>query len=168
MFYTPKPRQFHYRPRFYDPKREEWEQLKAKYRLEEGLPLDDEALRRQAAASAAAAETAPTGDDDAELAYFQQRVRSLDRQEREAKQRLTIKDFFRKREKPQFHYVSRFDAEGNLLETPPAQVGDTVVKRRIKRRFDDEDDWDRLKPIPAGKIMIYALIVFLLLLFILG
>ena len=31
MFYTPKPRQFKYRPRFYDPEKERWEALKQKY-----------------------------------------------------------------------------------------------------------------------------------------
>ena len=35
MFYTPKPRQYHYKPRFYDPEREDWELLKAKYNLDE-------------------------------------------------------------------------------------------------------------------------------------
>ena len=33
MFYTPKPRQFRYQPRFYDPEKEKWEALKAKYAL---------------------------------------------------------------------------------------------------------------------------------------
>ena len=181
MFYTPKPRQFHYRPRFYDPKKEEWELLKAKYRLEEGLPLDDEervrvAREEEAAASKPAegiAEAVAAGTDegeaaDDELAYFRRRVRELDRKEREASRKLTVKDFFRKRDKPQFHYVSRFDADGNLIETPAASTEESVVKRRIKRRFDDEEDWGRLEPIPAGKIMIYVLIVCLLLLFIFG
>ena len=68
-------------------------------------------------------------------------------------------------EKPQFHYVSRFDSEGNLLETPPETTRDASVKRRISRRFED-DDMDRYKPIPAGKIMIYTLLVCILLLFI--
>ena len=31
MFYIPKPRQFKYQPRFYDPKKERWEELKRKY-----------------------------------------------------------------------------------------------------------------------------------------
>ena len=55
---------------------------------------------------------------------------------------LTFADFFKKREKPQFHYVSRFDSEGNLLETPPEATKDASVKRRISRRFED-DDMDR-------------------------
>ena len=154
MFYTPKPRQFHYRPRFYDPKKEEWEKLKEKYHLDETVPSDETVVEKSA-------------DSDEELAYFQQRIRTLDREEREAKQKLTLKDFFRKREKPQFHYVSRFDAEGNLIETPSTATSEVTVKRRIRRRFEDDDEMG-LKPIPAGKIMIYALIVFLLLMFIFG
>ena len=154
MFYTPKPRQFHYRPRFYDPKREEWDKLKEKYHLDETVASDETVAE------------VPASSDE-ELAYFQQRVRTLDREDREAKRKLTLKDFFRKREKPQFHYVSRFDAEGNLLETPATATSEATVKRRIRRRFEDDDEMG-LKPIPAGKIMIYALIVFLLLLFIFG
>ena len=169
MFYTPKPRQFHYRPRFYDPQKEEWEKLKTKYRLEEGLPLDDKERVRVAQKEAHTDEALTSNSDpDSDLAYFQQKVRQLDREEREANRKLTLIDFFRKREKPQFHYVSRFDAEGNLIETPATATKENAVKRRIKRRFDDEDDWDRLKPIPAGKIMVYVLIVFFLLLFIFG
>ena len=99
------------------------------------------------------------------MEYFQRKVRDIERTERQEKQKLTFADFFKKREKPQFHYVSRFDSEGNLLETPPEATKDASVKRRISRRFED-DDMDRYKPIPAGKIMIYTLLVCILLLFI--
>ena len=159
MFYTPKPRQFHYTPRLYDPEKEEWEKLKTKYRLEQGLPLSDDALRAAAAHDDADA----SADDD--LAYFQNKVRDLDRRERQESHKLTLSDMFRKREMPQFHYVSRFDAEGNLLETPPSATKNSVPARRIRRRFD-EDDMDRFKPVPAGKIMIYTLLVCVLLFFI--
>ena len=76
MFYTPKPRQFHYKPLFYDPEKEEWEKLKAKYRLENGLPLDDEKLR----AESEERRTEDTGSDK-DLEYFQRKVRDIERNE---------------------------------------------------------------------------------------
>lgn len=168
MFYTPKPRQFHYKPRFYDPEKEEWEKLKTKYRLEKGLPLSDnpQATKVDSTGNSPKGSTSAQveTESDKELEYFQRKVKELDRRERAESQKMTIADLFRKREKPQFHYVSRFDSEGNLLDTPPTATKDSAVKRRISRRFDDDDD-DRLKPVPAGKIMIYTLLVCLLLYF---
>ncbi len=157
MFYTPKPRQFHYTPRLYDPEKEEWEKLKTKYRLEKGLPLSDDAV----------AKSQESNTSSADLEYFKRKVKDLDREEREKKSKLTLMDLFRKREKPQFHYVSRFDADGNLIENPQVETATTnTPQRRIKRRFEDED-MERFKPIPASKIILYTLAVCLLLLFIL-
>lgn len=155
MFYTPKPRQFHYRPRFYDPEKEEWEQLKMKYIMQQSnvAKADDNAEPEHST-------------DNKELEYFQRKVRDIDRAERKERQHLTIKDLFRRREKPQFHYVSRFDDDGNLIETPASSTMNSEVKRHIQRRFDTEEDWDRFKPIPAGKIMIYTLLVCVLLFFV--
>ena len=161
MFYTPKPRQFHYRPRFYDPEKEEWEKLKTKYRLEKGLPLSDQPVQPEK--NDVSDHTAQTGQPD--LEYFQRRVKELDRRDRAERQKMSLADLFRKREKPQFHYVSRFDDQGNLIDTPAEATKDNAVKRRIQRRFEEDDD-DRLKPVPAGKIMIYTLLVCLLLYFI--
>lgn len=158
MFYTPKPRQFHYRPRFYDPEKEEWEKLKSKYRLDNDLPLDDDELRSQSQAN--------DQNVDEDLEYFQRKVKSIERQERQNKQKIGLADMFRKREVPQFHYVSRFDSEGNIIDTTATPTKENAVKRRITRRFEDDDDFDRFKPVPAGKIMIYTLIVTFLLIFI--
>ena len=158
MFYTPKPRQFHYRPRFYDPEKEEWEKLKTKYRLDNDLPLDDDELRSQSQAN--------NQNVDEDLEYFQLKVKSIERQERQNKQKIGLADMFRKREVPQFHYVSRFDSEGNIIDTTATPTKENAVKRRITRRFEDDDDFDRFKPVPAGKIMIYTLIVTFLLIFI--
>lgn len=155
MFYTPKPRQFHYRPWFYDPEKEEWEQLKMKYKIQSEsshLPSDESQM--------------PTATDDNDLEYFQRRVRDIDREERQQRQKLTIQDLFRRREKPTFHYVSRFDENGNLLETQPSATKNAEVKHRIQRRFDNAEDWDRFKPIPASKIIVSTLLVFMLLIFI--
>lgn len=158
MFYTPKPRQFHYRPRFYDPEKEEWEKLKTKYRLDNDLPLDDDELRSQSQVN--------DQNADEDLEYFQRKVKSIERQERQNKQKIGLADMFRKREVPQFHYVSRFDSEGNIIDTTATPTKENAVKRRITRRFEDDDDFDRFKPVPAGKIMIYTLIVTFLLIFI--
>ena len=158
MFYTPKPRQFHYRPRFYDPEKEEWEKLKTKYRLDNDLPLDDDELRSQSQAN--------DQNVDEDLEYLQRKVKSIERQERQNKQKIGLADMFRKREVPQFHYVSRFDSEGNIIDTTATPTKENAVKRRITRRFEDDDDFDRFKPVPAGKIMIYTLIVTFLLIFI--
>ena len=79
--------------------------------------------------------------------------------------KLTLNDLFRKREKPQFHYVSRFDDEGNLIENPSELKSENITAHKIRHRFDN-DDMDRLKPVPAGKIIIYTLAVCILLIFI--
>ena len=155
MFYTPKPRQYHYKPRFYDPEREDWELLKAKYNLDENgnprTPIEEKT-------ATIANDQQATEDQD--LEYFQRRLREIERKEREEKQKIGLADLFRKRERPQFHYVSRFDENGNLKETTSSANGS--VKKRITRRFD-EDEMDRFKPVPAGKIMVYTLLVCVLL-----
>lgn len=147
LFFTPKPRQFRYRPRFYDPEKEKWEALKQKYA--------DERAAAEAAAEAAAMQEASSSD---ELEYFQRRVRELDRSE---SKKLTWKDAFRKREMPKFNYQPRF------AQTEEEGTGEHLhnFKKRganIKRRFDVSDT-DYMKPIPAGRIMLYALLVCLLL-----
>lgn len=149
MFYTPKPRQFTYRPRFYDPEKERWEALKQKYA--------DEKAKTEEKADVA------NGQDDADLEYFQRRVRELDRSEHH--QGLTWKDAFRKREMPKFNYQPRF------ATTESEGVGEHLAefKKRgvnIKRRFDVSDT-DYMKPVPAGRIMLYALLVCALLYWIL-
>lgn len=145
MFYTPKPRQFKYNPRFYNPEKEKWEALKQKYA--------DERAAREAAQS-----DAPDGQTTDELAYFQRRVRELDRDKNKG---LTWKDLFRKREMPTFNYQPRF-ASSDTQDT--GEHLNEFKKRgvNIKRRFDPSDT-DYMKPIPAGRIMLYALLACLLL-----
>jgi hypothetical protein len=150
MFYTPKPRQFNYRPRFYDPEKEKWEALKQKY-----------ADERAAAEAAAAVSASDAGEGD-DLEYFQRRVRELDR---EKNRKLTWKDAFRKRDMPTWNYQPRFADSG---EEGTGEHLQSFKKRgvNIKRRFDVSDT-DYMKPIPAGRIMLYALLVCLLLYWIL-
>ena len=152
MFHTPKPRQFTYRPRFYDPEKERWEALKYKYsNFGDGT------------SSPAPTEDMPTESGDADLEYFQRRVRDLDR---EARQKgLTWKDAFRKREMPTFNYQPRF-AEGESQDTGEHLNEFKKKGAKIKRRFDVSDT-DYMKPIPASRIIIYTLLVCLLLYWIL-
>ena len=150
MFYTPKPRQFKYRPRFYNPEKERWEALKQKY-----------ADERAAAEAAAAPELEASTSDD--LEYFQRRVRELDRKDRG---KLTWKDAFRKREMPTFNYQPRFASADDEHDTGEHMNEFKKRGSKIKRRFDVSDT-DYMKPIPAGRIMLYALLVCLLLYWIL-
>lgn len=167
MFEVEKPRRFHYEPRFYDPEKEKWEALKKKYAMQKEA---DEAKQKDAEQS----ENSETGEKD--LEYFEQRVRSLNRQEHKLASRLTWRDFFRKREMPKFNYHPRFTETGMQQETPSdtdgalgEPVGEDIVKKyrqpihqiKIRRRFDISDP-DYMKPISGTKIILYCFIVFLL------
>ena len=157
MFYTPKPRQFHYTPRFYDPEKERWEALKQKYADEHKMESDQ---------CSVASDQCSVASDDRDLAYFQKRVRELDREEKH--KGLTWKDAFRKREMPKFNYQPRFSRlqDGENLGTGEhiAEFKKRGVK--IKRRFDVTDP-DYMKPVPATRIMLYTLLVCMLLYWIL-
>lgn len=171
MFYTPKPRQFRYQPRFYDPEKEKWEALKQKYADERMLrELENEALETDVenAENQSVSETQETSDS--ELAYFQQRVREMDREEKRGGKGLTWKDLFRKREMPTFNYQPRFATadESSTTADNSAERMHQFKQRssKIKRRFDVTDK-DYLKPVPATRIMLYTLLVCLLLYWIL-
>lgn len=164
MFYTPKPRQFKYRPRFYDPEKEKWEALKQKYADERMLREAAEQARLQESPAAAAPEAGAT-ETAGDLAYFERRLRELDRDERHTG--LTWKDAFRKREMPKFNYQPRFATPEATTDTTGEHLN-SFKKRgaNIKRRFDVSDT-DYMKPVPAGRIMLYALLVCALLYWIL-
>lgn len=161
LFYTPKPRQFQYRPRFYDPEKERWEALKAKYAIERELAEKPEILK-----NVEFSENLESSDDK-DLAYFQQRVREIDRKEK--RHGLTWKDLFRKREMPTFNYQPRFsgvESEGKI-ESGETGTGEHIAafKKRnvkIKRRFDISDS-DYMKPVPATRILLYVALVCMLL-----
>ena len=161
MFYTPKPRQFRYQPRFYDPEKEKWEALKQKYADERMLRELEQEM--QGSASTADAPELPEGKamEDGELAYFQQRVRELDREEKRGGKGLTWKDLF--------HYQPRFASDTAVTDAKDGAERMHNFKQRsskIKRRFDVTDK-DYMKPIPATRIMLYTLLVCLLLYWIL-
>ena len=165
MFEVEKPRQFHYVPRFYDPEKEKWEALKKKYAIEQEKKN---------------AQTDTNGDaeksEDAELEYFQQRVRDINREDLAKSSRLTWRDLFRKREMPKFNYQPRFSGNNSAnnasgADTDAQSITDkySQPKRQIKirRRFDISDT-DYMKPISGTKIVLYGFIAFILILIVLA
>ena len=155
IFYTPKPRQFHYKPRLYDPDLEDLERRKRLYAAaaEEQVSTavkDDESQKEQG---------------DADLEYFQRRVRELDAGERRKAAALSWRDLFRKREKPEFHYSSRLQQTADT-EGEQSTTGHTLKRGRIGRRFDFNDP-QYFRPVSAGKIMLYAGLAAMLLIYIL-
>jgi len=173
MFYTPKPRQFHYTPRFYDPEKEKWEALKKKY--SDLLSGADRTGNSGSQQSAVSDETT-----DAELAYFEQRVREIENDEKRESRKLGFSDLFRRRKMPMFNYQPRFQSgasrtgDNNSQQTTEgadsaildkyASEGTGYKSRKIKirRRFDMGDS-DYMKPVSGGKIILYALLACLLL-----
>lgn len=123
MFYVPKPRQFNYKPRYYDPRKERLEELKRKY-------ADN-----------------PAGASEEDMEYFQQRVRELDEEDRRKK--LTWKDMFRKRKMPKFEYKPRFAQEDGITTEKVATDPESHVEMfkenttRIKRSFDYHKSFER-------------------------
>lgn len=174
MFEVEKPRRFHYEPRFYDPEKEKWEALKKKYAIRK--ELEESRLKKEEAA-------AKGEGQEEDLEYFEQRVRTIDRQKREESSRLTWRDLFRKREMPKFNYQPRFsdtavDIRNSSSEQASQDVlnsADEVVEKyrqpnhkiKIRRRFDISDP-DYMKPVSGTKIILYCFIVFLLLMVIFG
>lgn len=149
LFYTPKPRQFHYTPRFYDPEKEEWEALKKKYAMKQ----EAEARAKQAS------------ETESEVDYFERRLKELDRKEK--KSGLGINDLFRKREMPKFNYQPRFANSDTTpeQEKQSAEIAQRIRSRKMSRRFDIEDT-EYFKPISAGKIMLYVMVVVMMLIWI--
>lgn len=182
MFYTPKPHRFTYKPRFYDPEKEKWDALKQKYADEKKHLTEDnsedDVSRHVAESTDDAGKTCTTdtatSEENKDLSYFEHRVRQLDSQDREEKSKLKFGDLFRKRSMPTFKYQSRFSNNGGTEQVEGGKNVDSegqaimqrMRKHKMSRRFDIEDE-DYFKPISAGKIMFYALLATLLLLWIL-
>ena len=78
-----------------------------------------------------------------------------------------MRDIFRRREMPTFNYQPRFQDDGQPA-TGDSQQATATGRRQIKiRRRFDIDDTNYMKPVSAGRIMLYALVACLLLYFIL-
>ncbi len=157
MFYTPKPRQFHYKPRLYDPEKEEFEKLKAKYRIEKGLPIDDDQMREAVANGDAKAQLDTISDETLESLSAHTHI-DVDRHLKP----VTFSDLFHKHEKPEFHYVSRFDENGNLRpDIDPAKKGEPV-EPHIKRKFEREDRVQFPTTLIMFAVLVLGIMIFLL------
>lgn len=174
MFYTPSPRKFHYTPRFYDPEKEEWNKMKQRYGIDGKAPIatqedatadyttaestTSEATTHKGTVAENSTPTAQEGNTDLakEIAYFEARDRELTRQEKAKQSKFGWQDLFRKREMPKFNYQPRFSEGGTPADPVTVESEMKAKKKRISRRFDIEDT-KYFEPIPAGKIMLYAL-----------
>ncbi len=164
LFFTPTPRKFTYQPRFYDPEKEEWEARKKKYAADQQHEVPSQY------ADSNKEDTQQSADGNGvDLAYFERRLRQIDSNERKKKSKLQFSDFFRKRETPTFHYEPRFSSnpDGTTTATNSSNSSQEYKsKHKIARRFDIADS-DYMKPVSAGKIMLYALLTAMLLMWIL-
>lgn len=162
MFEVEKPRRFHYEPRFYDPEKEKWEAVKSKYANKENA--------KDAASTEAQTVLPDSKEVDADLEYFERKVRDINLKEKEKSSKLSWKDLFRKREMPTFNYQSRLNLNNSVQDSTDVPVIDETLadkyrqsKRQIKirRRFDISDS-EYMKPISGTKIIVYGMIVVLL------
>lgn len=95
FFHLPKPRQFKYRPRYYDPEMEKFEELRKKYQTTESLQVDDEMLK-----------------------YYRNRVRSIEKEQASSGSSL-----FKKKTVPKFNYQPRFASnKESVTETPSNKI----------------------------------------------
>lgn len=164
MFYTPKPRQFHYTPRFYDPDKEDWEAIKKKYGYSEDT---DKAAPSSEPANASSASADSAISENEVLQRLERDIRDNERKEAQKRSKLGWKDLFKKREMPQFHYQPRFaNNDGNVEAEQTAAHATATTKKRISRRFDIEDN-KYFEPVSGTKIIFYVLLTCLLLLWIL-
>ncbi|MDY5968973.1 MAG: hypothetical protein SPJ13_03015 [Bacteroidales bacterium] len=138
--------------------------MKHKYTAEKAAEDADAGTEEKAASTSA--------NDGNDLEYYLRRVRQLDREDREKRSKLTPSDLLRKRKMPTFNYRPRFAGDiGSESSTSPSgaesqEQRQHTRKRKMSRRFDI-GDIDYMKPVPASKIMLYALAATLLLLWIL-
>ncbi|MBQ9638115.1 MAG: hypothetical protein IJV22_00980 [Bacteroidales bacterium] len=172
MFYTPRPRGFHYTPRFYDPQKEEWENIKRKHGFDKDWnPISPGGKNQPEVATTVDATEVPqteepTATANDELDSIERRLRALERENKQQKSHLTLSDLLRRREVPQFNYTPRFQSENTTIDSEGQAIMQRMRSTRIHRRFETKDE-RQLEPVPAGKIMLYALLATLLLMWIL-
>ena len=128
--------------------------MKKKYAIEK----EKEEFLKEAAKADSSSE-----DGESDLAYFEQRLQSIDREKRQQSSHLTWKDLFRKREMHGTTDGGNVPDDGTLTE----KYRQPIHKIKIRRRFDISDT-NYMKPISGGKIILYCFIVFLLLTLVIG
>ena len=143
MFYTPSPRRFTYKPRYYSEEKEELEMLRAKY-----------ANRKEGEAE--------TTDED--LKYYHDLVASFDKKE----EKPSLSGLLKRRQVRQFSYKPRFSSNGEPIaeqqsETPKGYGRKIELKKAMHERHSSYT----AEPVPASRIFIYAAIVSIIVLWIL-
>ena len=156
FFYTPKPRQFNYSPRFYDPEREKFEDLKAKYKLKNNY------------------DEIPQSESE-DLAYFQAKIKSFDMNKRSSG--FSAAGLLKKKEMPKFNYKPRFaqsseTSTDNTVENKDAvsSIDQISYTKKISFRrpiaYDREDESPIAEQVPTSKIIVYGIVIVILLLWI--
>ncbi len=142
MFYTPSPRRFTYKPRYYSEEKEELEMLRSKYaNRKEGQP-DPVAT-------------------DVEIDYYRRLVDSFDKKE-EKKRSF---GFLRRKPLPTFNYKPRFSgAETPSDSTEPPKYHSKID---LKKAMHERHSSYTAEPVPTSRIFIYAAIVSIIILWIL-
>ena len=143
MFYTPSPRRFTYKPRYYSEEKEELEMLRSKY-----------ANQKQASDD--------TPDED--LRYYRNLVDSFDKKE----EKTSFSGLLKRKQVRQFSYKPRFADNGE----PIAEQKDEVSKGyghkvELKKAMKERHSSYTAEPVPASRIFIYAAIVSIIVLWIL-
>ncbi|MBO4740619.1 MAG: hypothetical protein J5605_03125 [Bacteroidales bacterium] len=141
MFYTPSPRRFTYKPRFYSEEKEELEILKAKYANKK----NDHAVK-----------------NDDELNYYRDLVESFDKKDDKS----VLSGLLKRKKVPQFSYKPRF-SENSGANSEGSDENRYNGKINIKKAMDERHTSYSSEPVPASRIFIYAAIVSIIVLWIL-
>ncbi len=111
FFYIPKPKKFEYKPRFYDPEKEELEKLKKKYSTNEDNSADKERLE-----------------------YYKEKIRLLEQE----KSRRSILSFGKKKF-PKFNYQPRFYKPEETVTEEQKEKSRTLEFKKPDRYVDSSD-----------------------------
>ncbi len=141
FFYTPKPRQFTYRPIYYDSKKEAFEKLKKEYETStQNVSEDDKKL----------------------LEYYEKRITELE-SERQTKKK---QSFWSRKKIRKFNYQPRFQnstTEQTITEVSVPTQKEVSYKEPLKmRRSLYYEDRTFVNAIKSSRILIYLIIAILL------
>ncbi|MBO4741340.1 MAG: hypothetical protein J5605_06820 [Bacteroidales bacterium] len=143
MFYTPSPRRFNYKPRFYSEEKEELEMLEAKYAKQKNA-------------------TSETTDED--VRYYRDLVDSFDKKE----EKNSFFSFLKRKQVRQFSYKPRFSDNGEPLAEKQDEASKGYGRKiELKKAMHERHSSYTAEPVPASRIFIYAAIVSIIVLWIL-
>lgn len=144
MFYTPSPRRFTYKPRYYSEEKEELERLRAKY-----------ANRKDG-------EPDPAATDE-NLKYYRDLVDSFDKKE----ERLSFSGLLKRKQVRQFSYKPRFADNGEPTDEQQSESPKGYGRKiELKKAMHERHSSYTSEPVPASRIFIYAAIVSIIILWI--